>query len=468
MEQYGRSSEGSRSDPSQEWAGPGLEEAVWQLGLEESYPVRPDEADCTYYLRTGFCGFGSRCRFNHPRDRAAVVVPERAAGEYPERVGQPVCQYYMRTRTCKFGSSCKYHHPRQPGGGAATPVSLNYYGYPLRPGEKECSYYVKTGQCKFGATCKFHHPVPAGVQMPPPPPVAPVSPLPVPVPSPLYSTMRPPPGPSSQQIGVLVARPPMMPGSLVQSLYGPVVVSPPMLPFSGWSPYQASATGHVLPSGTPSNVGSPQLYGITQLPSSPAAYPGPYQPSGSSVGPSSSSQKEQAFPERSNQPEYQYYPKSGEAKFGPSYRYHPPPDTSAPKADVVLSSAGLPLRPGAPPCIHYAQHGACKFGSACKFDHPMGSLSYSPSASSMADMAVAPYNVGSTISTVVPSSSSSELRPELSSGSSKESVPSRMSTGMLTSEPASQLSTQSSPPTSGPLAATVTTTTSSNVPHTSS
>lgn len=49
---------------------------MWQLGLgggEESYPQRPDEADCTYYLRTGFCGFGDRCRFNHPRNRAAVI-----------------------------------------------------------------------------------------------------------------------------------------------------------------------------------------------------------------------------------------------------------------------------------------------------------------------------------------------------------------------------------------------------------
>ncbi|KAG4956130.1 hypothetical protein JHK85_042510 [Glycine max] len=403
MEQYGRSSEGSRSDPSPEWAGPeaqtGLEEPMWQLGMggagEESYPQRPDEVDCTYYLRTGFCGFGSRCRFNHPRDRAAVTIlllalkgfhdviacfyvrnlvagAERTTGEYPERVGQPVCQYYMRTRTCKFGSSCKYHHPRQAGGTAATPMSLSYYGYPLRPGEKECSYYVKTGQCKFGATCKFHHPVPAGVQIPAPSPVAP-SPLPVPVPSPLYSTMQPPPGPSSQQIGVLVARPPMLPGSLVQSPYGPVVLSPAMVPISGWGPYQvgqaflfdcsvklhvhslkpltieflvqASATGAVHPSGTPSNVGSPQLYGITQLPSPVAAYPGPYQPSGSPVGPSSSSQKEQAFPERSNQPEYQYYPKTGEVKFGPSYRYNPPPDMSAPKANVILSPAGLPLRP---------------------------------------------------------------------------------------------------------------------------
>ena len=51
-------------------------EPMWQLALGggggESYPERPDEADCIYYLRTGFCGYGSRCRFNHPRDRNSV------------------------------------------------------------------------------------------------------------------------------------------------------------------------------------------------------------------------------------------------------------------------------------------------------------------------------------------------------------------------------------------------------------
>jgi len=117
MERYGRTSEGSQSDPSPEWtvagADAGIEgdsihiicyslhdfrfaqnnaecdnngsrfdldfannaESSWQLGLAaaESYPLRPDEADCIYYLRTGFCGYGTRCRFNHPRDRAAVI-----------------------------------------------------------------------------------------------------------------------------------------------------------------------------------------------------------------------------------------------------------------------------------------------------------------------------------------------------------------------------------------------------------
>lgn len=48
---------------------------MWQLSLgtgPEPYPERPNEPDCIYYLRTGFCGYGVRCRFNHPRDRTSV------------------------------------------------------------------------------------------------------------------------------------------------------------------------------------------------------------------------------------------------------------------------------------------------------------------------------------------------------------------------------------------------------------
>ncbi|KAG9139656.1 hypothetical protein Leryth_020107 [Lithospermum erythrorhizon] len=111
MERYS-GGEGSAADSEGEWGETGLEEPMWQMGIntgQESYPERPNDADCIYYLRTGFCGYGARCRFNHP----------------PERVGQPAC--------------C---------------------------GEKECMYYVKTWQCKFGLTCKFHHPQPAGIQAP--------------------------------------------------------------------------------------------------------------------------------------------------------------------------------------------------------------------------------------------------------------------------------------------------------------
>lgn len=499
---YGRANDGSsqlHSDPSPEWTSVGADEGYGGLvgGGGESYPQRPDEADCIYYLRTGFCGYGSRCRFNHPRDRGAVIGAARIAGEYPERVGQPVCQYYARTGSCKFGASCKYHHPRQ-AAGTTPPVSLNCYGYPLRVGEKECSYYVKTGQCKFGATCKFHHPQPAGGQMIAPSPVPQVSPLPMPVPSPIYQTVQPPSGPSQQQYGVLVARPPLLHGSFVQGPYGPMVMSPTMVPFSGWSPYQmqAPAGSPVLPSSNPLSVGSTQLYGITQLPSPTTAYTqlpspttaytgpyqssgpsaGPYQSSGPSTGPSGSSQKEHSLPERPDQQECQHYMKTGDCKFGSTCRYHHPPDMGAPK--VNLSPIGLPLRPGAQPCTHYTQRGFCKFGSACKFDHPTGSLSYSPSASSLSDMPVAPYPVGSAIGTLAPSSSSSELRPELASGSSKEPASSRMSSSMSTSTasagltlstvvPVSQSDAQPSSQSSGSLA-TPSATTSSTVSHTSS
>lgn len=31
-----------------------------------AFPDRPGEPDCIFYLRTGMCGYGNSCRFNHP------------------------------------------------------------------------------------------------------------------------------------------------------------------------------------------------------------------------------------------------------------------------------------------------------------------------------------------------------------------------------------------------------------------
>ncbi|KAG8369998.1 hypothetical protein BUALT_Bualt14G0071900 [Buddleja alternifolia] len=412
-------------DPVAEWAAP---EPMWQLGIgggPEPYPEKPGEPDCIYYLRTGFCGYGNRCRFNHPRDRGmAMGVLRAGGGDYPERIGQPVCQYYMRTGMCKFGASCKYNHPKQ-GVGSSAPVTLNFYGYPLRPGEKECSYYVKTGQCKFGVTCKFHHPQPAGVQLPAGPAQLAAPPA-VPTPGMYQTSVQ-----SSQQYGVIqgnwpVARPAMLPSSYVPGSYGSMLLPPGVVPVPGWTPYPAPVSPVGPPSTQPAVGGGP-IYGITQLSPSATAYTGPYVSITSSAGPSSSSQKEHAFPERPGQPECQYYLRTGDCKFGPTCKYHHPSEWSAPKSNFVLSPIGLPLRPGAPLCSHYAQNGVCKFGPSCKFDHPMRILSYSPSASSLTDMPVAPYPLGSTNVTLAPSSSSSDLRPELLSGFNKDTFPSQMS-----------------------------------------
>ncbi|KAD5317278.1 hypothetical protein R6Q59_032611 [Mikania micrantha] len=412
----------SQSDPVTEWNSSGgqtgLEEPMWPLGFGgglESYPERPGEADCIYYLRTGFCGYGSRCRFNHPRDRGSVFGAMRSSGvEYPDRPGEPVCQYYMRTGMCKFGASCKYHHPRQ-GVGSSSTVSLNISGYPLRPGEKECSYYVKTGQCKFGVTCKFHHPQPTAIIPPPPQHV----PAPESTPSVIYPSHA-----SSQQYGVFT-RPPLLPGSFLPGPYSPVLLPPGMVPFPGWNPYQAPGN----PAASPNTVGTAPFYAITPQLSSPVpSYPGSYISM-----PSSSSKKEHSFPERPGEPECQHYLKTGDCKFGSSCRYHHPPEWTVPKSNFVLSPMGLPLRPGAPLCTHYSQKGVCKFGPSCKFDHPMGTLSYSPSASSLADMPVAPYPVGSSNVTLAPSSSSSELRPDLISASNKDGLSTSMPSGSASS-----------------------------------
>lgn len=50
---------------------------MWQLrlagsGVGPDYPERPGEPDCSYFIKTGTCGYGDRCRFNHPHSLAAV------------------------------------------------------------------------------------------------------------------------------------------------------------------------------------------------------------------------------------------------------------------------------------------------------------------------------------------------------------------------------------------------------------
>lgn len=61
-----------------------IAEAIWRLKIHDNqegggvaqtspYPDRPGEPDCLFYLRTGLCGYGSNCRFNHPAYAAQVI-----------------------------------------------------------------------------------------------------------------------------------------------------------------------------------------------------------------------------------------------------------------------------------------------------------------------------------------------------------------------------------------------------------
>ncbi|XP_020252817.1 zinc finger CCCH domain-containing protein ZFN-like [Asparagus officinalis] len=304
------------------------------------YPDRPGEPDCAYFVRTGLCRFGMTCKFNHPANRklAAASVAARVKGDYPERPGQPDCQYFMRTGTCKFGATCKFHHPRDKAE-IAGQVQLNLQGYPLRPNEKECSYYLRTGQCKFGLTCKFHHP---------------------------HSSTAP--GQQSYAGGLTnwpLSRASFIPSPRWQgpSSYAQLIVPQGLVQVSGWNPYSNTSPQSEPIAGSQGSTFS--SYRAGSIPMSLYA-----------------AQKENIFPERPDQPECQYYMKTGDCKFGAVCKFHHPRERLTPIPNCVLSPFGLPLRSGEPLCLFYSRYGICKFGPNCKFDHPVGTFTYSPTPSS--------------------------------------------------------------------------------------
>ncbi|KAF3552588.1 hypothetical protein DY000_02003542, partial [Brassica cretica] len=331
--------------------------AMWQMNMTSdetmepgSYPERPGEPDCSYYIRTGLCRFGSTCRFNHPRDRELVLHIfivflcyshcKDMRGEYPERIGQPECEYYLKTGTCTFGVTCKFHHPRNKAGIAGR-VSLNMLGYPLRSNEVDCAYFLRTGHCKFGATCKFNHPQP----------------------QPTTNLMVPT---SGQQQSYPWSRASFIPTPRWQDTSGFTALMMPQGVI--WNPYTGQL-GSVSPSGTGNDHNN-----YRELQQNESGSSGPQ--GGINALPS-----ESVFPERPGQPECQFYMKTGDCKFGTVCKFHHPRDRQTPPPDCLLSPIGLPLRPGEPLCVFYSRYRICKFGPSCKFHHPMGVFTYDNTAS---------------------------------------------------------------------------------------
>ncbi|CAL4948721.1 unnamed protein product [Urochloa decumbens] len=170
-------------------------------------PVRPGEVDCSFYMKTGSCKYGSTCRFNHPHrpvvdiammaplaqatlptpapivsvamlnpaaniiqsfDFHATHVPiEPVAIIYPQRPGETVCDFYMKTGFCKYSQKCKFHHPINRSAPGAyenedpqQPVTLTLAGLPRREDAAACAFYMRSGTCSYGVHCKFDHPPP--------------------------------------------------------------------------------------------------------------------------------------------------------------------------------------------------------------------------------------------------------------------------------------------------------------------
>ncbi|PWA96848.1 Zinc finger, CCCH-type [Artemisia annua] len=343
-----------------------IEEAVRRLRIQTdgkaegsavtgsmAYPDRPGEPDCIFYLRTGMCGYGDSCRFNHPTH--IDPANQHVGGELPERVGEPDCVYFLKTGTCKYGSTCKYNHPRDRRG--AGPLVLNMIGLPMRQEEKPCPHYIRTGSCKFGVACKFHHPQPS-----------------IDGSNGAYgsTTLVPSSGISAWS---LLPRATYVTDPLLQTTqqtYLPVVLphSQGIPPAQGWNTYMGSM----------SSVNSASMFG--GLGSLDQTYP---LTSGANL-----------LPERPGEPECRYFMNTGNCKYGSDCKYHHPKEKIAQMAASSLGPLGLPLRPGQAVCSYYSLYGICKFGPTCKYDHPLMGYSYNygmsmPPSMPMLDPSGFPY-----------------------------------------------------------------------------
>ncbi|KAG6485313.1 hypothetical protein ZIOFF_053847 [Zingiber officinale] len=368
-------------------------EAMWQMSIREidsmesgPYPERLGEPDCTYYLRTGLCRYGMTCRYNHPPNRQMAIATASIKGGYPERAGHPECQFYLRTGTCKFGATCKFHHPRDKAGIVGR-VQLNVLGYPTRPNETECAYYMRTGVCKFGSTCKFHHPQPSNT-------------LVSLRGSSVYPGVHSPTSQQSYSGGLTnwpLSRASFIASPRWQGLssYAQVIVPQGLVQVPSWNTFPgqlgavSSSESPLLMPRTSSFFGaSRQSETVVGAQGTVPSYRSNALPMGQYI-----MARDSVFPERPDQPECQFYMKTGDCKFGAACKFNHPRERMVPPPNCLLSPLGLPLRPGEPLCIFYSRYGICKFGAHCKFNHPMatpmGLYAYSLSPSSPVDVPMA-------------------------------------------------------------------------------
>lgn len=115
-------------------------------------------------VRGGEGGEGSRpSSASDNKVNKAEVLEESPLGDTSKtirtahRKGKEPCAFFIKTGSCAYGSRCKFDHPYE----LAPKVSFNSLGLPMRPKEPVCAFYMKNWHCAFGHTCKYNHPEPS-------------------------------------------------------------------------------------------------------------------------------------------------------------------------------------------------------------------------------------------------------------------------------------------------------------------
>ncbi|KAL2492353.1 Zinc finger CCCH domain-containing protein 43 [Abeliophyllum distichum] len=340
--------ENESSDEEDEGEGESGEVMVkggWNIDYNNrrsQYPMRPDAEDCSYYMKTGSCKFGSGCKFNHPPRRKNQDVKERAKQREgnPERAGQIECKYYLTSGGCKYGKACKYYHDT--GKSSTSPIlEVNFLGLPIRLGEKECPYYMRNGSCKYGSSCRYHHPEPTAEPGGEPPSG--------------YGNggSLPPQGFSSSSTSSWSS-----PRALNETAsFVPIMLPTTQVvpsPNPEWNGYQAATyppSERSLP--------TPPAFSMNKLPTEMNF---PIQHLQGIVI--------EEYPERPGEPECSFFLKTGDCKYKSNCKFHHPKKRISKPNSYALNDKGLPLRPDQPICTHYNRYGICKYGPSCKYDHP--------------------------------------------------------------------------------------------------
>ncbi|XP_048443769.1 zinc finger CCCH domain-containing protein 67 isoform X49 [Pyrus x bretschneideri] len=298
---------------------------VEESSRRNQYPLRPEAKDCSYYLKTGNCKFGSNCKFNHPRIRKNKKVSKDKAKkreELEKEQDQTESKYYISPGR-RIGVPS-----------VAAALEFNFLGLPIRPGEKDCSYYMQTASCKYETNCKFNHPDPTAA------------------------------GESRPQSAYGNGR-----AASLQGLPNSQGINSEA---TEWNGYQAPA--HLPHRSMPAPPPSVHR-------SMPAPAPPPYVMNNSVTetnycGQYAQQTQAEEFPERPGQPVCFYFTQTGDCVNKSNCQYHHPKNQTAATPSCAPSDRGLPLRPGQNICTEYSRFGVCSSGPTCIFDHPSLSDSF--------------------------------------------------------------------------------------------
>ncbi|PWA87973.1 Zinc finger, CCCH-type [Artemisia annua] len=125
------------------------------------HPIRPHAEDCSFFVKTGTCKFGLKCKFNHPVSTNHMddceIANGNGVGSPSKTLSDVPCKFYS-AGVCKYGQFCRFNHPKSEA--EKYPPELNVLGLPKRLGKTECSFYMRTGMCDYGTFCRFDHPDP--------------------------------------------------------------------------------------------------------------------------------------------------------------------------------------------------------------------------------------------------------------------------------------------------------------------